>query len=86
MNSHENGRKMCVRVCVRVCVCVCVCVRVSVCVCACVRVRACVRACVRVCVCVCAQTSMTSWLNHIHKYAVGKPWQLFQIKECGRSD
>jgi hypothetical protein len=33
------------RLCVRVCMCVCVCVRVCVCVCV----------CVRVCVCVCVQ-------------------------------
>jgi hypothetical protein len=40
---------------VRVCVglCVCVCVRVRVCGCVCVRVRVCVCVCVRVCVCVC---------------------------------
>ena len=46
-----------VRLCVFVCVCVCVCVFVCVCVCLCVFVCLCVCVCLFVCVCVCVCVS-----------------------------
>ena len=51
--SCPEKKKMCVCVCVHVCMCVCTCVYVCVRVCMCVYV--CVRACVRACACVCVR-------------------------------
>ena len=54
MHNHHQEQNLqptrvcvcvCVRVCVRVCVCVCVCVRAYVCVCVCVRVYVCTCMC-----------------------------------------